>query len=309
MTDLVPKKKGDISRAERSRLTPLERVSDLLPLKRAHSMTRCALYWIPVRTFPIPADERIWLHTFLTRLASVLQKNYELRAEVFLQLKAVFPSLVETFNEKALELIPVMGLAQRPGKELPPTPTMDDLQPIIDGKEKYDFGKYIGDFCYWFVRKQQEKQRELFWGHGGMTILFLPPDPKTKVEPLQIPKGIRENPAFAELFKIFDPDQANADSHAMGDAFRKKSLELFAEDLKKNVQLKGMPFVIPLLSTRDFFDRSDSECKKWFELFDLYVNESPLDVGIVVATKLDVEDELINILRQMSEEGLSYPSR
>jgi hypothetical protein len=290
-----------------TRLTPLDRGASLLPLKRAEQLTRCALFWIPVSSFPIPSDQRVWLNIFLDRLSQSMTEVHELRAEIFLQCKTVYPTLLDTFIDKSHDLIPLMGLSQRPGQDLPPIPTIKDLQPVIDGKEPYDFAKYMGDFCYWFVRKQEKAQRELFWGFGGMSILYLAADPNTKVAPLKIPKFVREHPNFAELFKTFDPDQINADAHALGDGFRKKSLEIFSEDIKKNVQLKGMPFVIPLLSTRDFFSRPEQECKKWFELFDLYVNESPSDKGIVIATKLDLEDELIGILERMKDEGLRYP--
>jgi hypothetical protein len=292
-----------------SRLTPLDRGPALLPLKRAEQLTRCALYWVPVSSFPIPSAQRAWLNSFLDRLSQTMLDAHKLRAEVFLQYKTIYPELLETFTDKSFELIPVMGFSKRPGQELPPIPTLEDLQPLIDGKEKYDFGKYVGDFCYWFLRKKQKQQRELFWGHGGMTILFLPPDPKTDVQPLRIPKCVRENPTFVELFKIFDPDQVNANAHALADGFGKKSLEMYAEEIKKNLQLKGMPFVIPLLSTRDFFSQPEEECKKWFGLFDVYVNESPLDKGVVIATKLDVEEDLIGILKQMKEEGLGYPDK
>jgi hypothetical protein len=290
-----------------SRLSPLAQDTDLLPLRRAHQMTRCALYWVPVSSFPIPSAQRLWINSFLDRVLQLMQESHGLRAEVFLQCKTVFPSLVERLNENALDLTPLMGLAQRPGQEIPPIPTVEDLQQVLKEKEKYDFKKFVGDFCYWFIKKDAKKQRDLFWGYGGMTILFLAPDPSTKVAPLQIPKWIREDPGFAGLFKLFDPDQANANSHALLDGFRKKSLDLFAEDLKKNVQLKGMPFVIPLLSTRDFFNRPEEECKKWLELFDLYVNESPADDGVLIASKLDVEEELIAILNQMKADGLQYP--
>ncbi|MGO9086263.1 MAG: hypothetical protein ACLP6G_13090 [Terriglobales bacterium] len=291
---------------DKSRLTPLDRGPELLPLKRAEQLTRCALYWIPVNAFPIPSAQRQWLDSFLDRLSEMMRKKHALRAELFLQYKTVYPALLERFLDNARDLIPLMGLGQCPGKELPPIPSIKDLQPLIDGKEEYDFGKYVGDFCYWFVRKHEKKQRELFWGYGGVTILFLTPDPNTKVEPLPIPKGTREYPVFADLFKRFDPDEANATAHALGDSFRKKSLELFSQEIQKNVQLKGIPFVVPLLGTRDFFNRPEEECKKWFELFDVYVNESPADKGIVIASKLDVEEDLIGIVRQMKTEGLRY---
>jgi hypothetical protein len=292
---------------DQSRLTPLDRGPELLPLKRAERLTRCALYWIPVNAFPVPSAQREWLNVFLDHISQLMQKKYKLRSELFLQYKTVYPALLQPFLENAHKLIPIMGFGQVPGKELPPFPTMEDLQPFIDGKEKYDFGKYVGDLCYWFVRKQEKKQRELFWGYGGVTILYLAPDPKTKVEPLPIPKGAREHPVFADLFKRFDPDEANATAHALTDGFRKKSLELFADEMKKNVQLMGMPFVIPLLATRDFFNRPEEEVRKWFELCDLYVNESPADKGIVIASKLDVEEDLVGIVKQMKEDGLRYP--
>jgi hypothetical protein len=293
-------------RKDGSRLTPLESDADLLPLVRAREFTRCLLYWIPASPVPIPSVQRLWLNSFLDRLSLLMTKSHGLRSEVFLQYKTLIPDLYESFVDKALDLRPLMGLAQRPGQEIPPVPTLEDLQPIIEGKEKYDLGKFVGDFCYWFVRKNEKWQREQFWGHGGMTILYLAPDPATKTAPLRIPKYLREYPGFSELFKLFDPDQAVADAQALSDGFRKKSLEMYAEELKKSVQLKGIPFVIPLLSTRDFFNSPEDIFKKWFELFDIYVNESPADKGILIASKLDIEEDLIGILKEMKEEGLIY---
>jgi hypothetical protein len=290
-----------------SRLTPLDRGPELLPLVRARQLTLCLLYWIPVSGLPVPHRERRWLNALLDRLSLLLAKKHGLRPEVFLQYKTLVPDLRERFIDQALELRPLMGFAQRPGQEIPPTPTIEDLKGMFEGGEKYDIGKFVGDFCYWFVRKNEGPQREQFFGHGGMTILYLPPDPKTKVASLRIPKWVREHPSFGDLFKLFDPDQVVAGAHALGDEFRRKSVELYAEELKKNIQLKGIPFVIPWLSTRDFFDRPQDESKKWFELFDVYVNESPSDKGILIASKVDIEEDLIGILKEMKDEELIYP--
>ncbi len=80
-----------------SRLTPLDRSRDLLPLKRADQLTRCALYWIPVSAFPVPSGQRAWLDVFLDRVSDLMQKAHQLRAELFLQYKIVYPALLETF--------------------------------------------------------------------------------------------------------------------------------------------------------------------------------------------------------------------
>jgi hypothetical protein len=291
----------------RGRVSRLSGPEDLRPFRRAEAMTRCHLFWIPVSSFPIPSQQRLWLREFIDRLSKLLQDTLSLRGETFLQMKTVYPSLQETFIDTSHDFIPMMGLAKRPGKDLPPVPTMEDLQPIFEGKKKFDFNESIGDYCYWFVDKDGKKQRELFWGHGGMTLLFLAADPKTKAEPLPIPRFVRESPTFADLFKRVDPDRAVATALALGDSFRKKSLQLFAEDIKKNIQLKGVPFVIPLLASGDFFERPEEECKKWFELFDLYLRESPSDSGIVLAAKVDIEEPLIGLLEQMQADGYRYP--
>jgi hypothetical protein len=59
----------------------------------------------------------------------------------------------------------------------------------------------------------------------------------------------------------------------------------------------------------DFLDQPEEEAGKWFELFDIYVNESPADRGILLASRFDWEDDLIALLQQMKDEGLEYPRR
>lgn len=291
---------------QRSRLSDADPAKLLWPLRRAEKLTKCFLYWIPVRSFPIPLEQRAWLNAFIDRFSQLLEKEQGLRSECFLQLKTVYPALLETFIDKAHDLVPVMGFSHRPGVELPPIPTLKELQPILDGKEKYKFEDSIGDYCYWFLDKDQKTQRQLFWGNGGMSLLFMNPDPNTKVAPLPIPKGIRNHPTFMDLFKKNDPDKAFARANALKDSFRAKSLELFGQIIGGNLQLKGVPFIIPLLSTGDFFQRPNTECSTWFELFEVYLNESPKDQGILIASKLDLEDALINLLKQMTRDGLRY---
>ena len=47
--------------------------------------------------------------------------------------------------------------------------------------------------------------------------------------------------------------------------------------------------------------------KAWLELFPVYMRESPEDKGFLLATSLDVEEDLVEMLREMREEGWTYP--
>jgi hypothetical protein len=63
-----------------------------------------------------------------------------------------------------------------------------------------------------------------------------------------------------------------------------------------------------MLRSEDFFKQPEDECKKWFELFDVYINESPADRGILLASKNDLDEDLIPLLKAMADEKLEYPS-
>src|SRR5215472_2989319 len=239
----------EISTTERThiRLSPLSSSRRLLPLRRAEHLTHAFLYWIPVRSFPASCQERVWLTTFVEQLSRVLEDKFGLDSELFFQMKFVYPSLSESFLESAPELIPILGLGRRPGVGIPPIPTLEDLQPLIEGKKKFAFGDYVGDYCYWFLGKNEKKARELFLGYGGLTHIFLPSDPKRKPIKLPIPPKLREHPAFRDLFARIDPDQVVSRGRALSSDFLKRTIELYGADIPKNGQTMGIPYILPLL--------------------------------------------------------------
>src|SRR3984885_11147852 len=160
-----------------SRLSPLEETAQrLLPLRRAESLTDYFLYWIPVSARRVPLTQRVWLNAFLDRLSDYLVQKCEMRSEVFLQYKTVFPDLLEIFLDLSLDLIPIMGFGRKPGVPLPPIPDEEEIKKLGEGKA-FVFGDYVGDFTYWFLGKDERKERESFLGYGGMTLLFPAPEP------------------------------------------------------------------------------------------------------------------------------------
>jgi hypothetical protein len=288
----------------KKRLTPQDRSRDLLPFRRAEEVQRCFLYWAPAGPFPIPAGQRQWWLQFLDKLAETAGGRLGLRAETFLQVK---PASEEPLSRALLanmeEFVPLTGLSRRPGTKPPEPDLQQDVADLQAGRKKYNVNDYVTDFCYWFVDKSGAKQREALFGHGAMNLLFLKPDPKT--QPPEIPKirAVRESAAFQGV----DLDRMASQAYSLKDGWLAKSRELLGADLANHPHYRRIPFVVPLLSTQDFFSQTEEEVKKWFEIFDIYLGESPMDKGIVMASSVDFEKDLRELLHQMKEQGLKYP--
>jgi hypothetical protein len=288
------------------RLTPIDRQRELLPWRRAGDLTRCFLYWIPVNSFPAPVEQRAWLLHFFERLSCFLKDSEGLREEVFFQFKA-FNQLRNPFLNHQREFYPMIGLSRRPGAPGPKPASEEEIsamgREMLKTMKPPDVTKYIADYCYWFVKKAARKQRELFLGHAALTMLFLKPDPKTA--------SVRLPPQFQFLkerpdTKDFDLEGMIKTAVSLQDGFLSKSKQLFGAGLEDDPQFKGLLYVVPLLQTSDFFSQPEEEAKKWFELFDVYINESPPDKGILMAFKNDFEEQLVETLAKMKEEGLVY---
>jgi hypothetical protein len=207
--------------------------------------------------------------------------------------------------DKAIEFRPIPGICRRPGAAMPKPITEDDIAELIKGK-KFEFNDWVADYTYWFVNKLAARQRELFFGHGGMVNMFLKPDKKT--EPPIVPFSPAMRSAFP-IFQKFDIDAQVAQTFALADEFQDKSKKLFGNGLENDPQFRGLRFILPLLNAQNFFNEVPGEREKWFQLFDVYINESPADNGILLASAKDLDEPIIDLVRQMREENLEYPLR
>jgi hypothetical protein len=296
----------------RGRVTPIDRTADLLPWRRAPELTRCRLYWMPVSGFPLPGAQRGWVLEFLKRVIAAVRSSYKLRPEQFLQLKTAQQDLMEPLLNNMMELLPIMGLGRKPGTPLPPFPSQSEIQratkSVLDSLERDDAmplpdtRKHAPDYAYWFLDNADAHQRELFFGHGGLTIAFFKPDKEPP--PLPISQAQR---AKMPMLKELDLDKMWATAHALNNPFRGKSKELFGAGLENEPQAKGLPFILPLLDSADFFGQPEQTIKNCFELFDIYVRESPADNGILLAAKMDLDELLIGLLRDMRAQNMMYP--
>ena len=256
--------------AERERLTPIDRSAELLPWRRARELTRCALYWMPVASFPLASAQRGWLLEFLKRFTVLTAADGALRHEQFLQYKTIYPNLMRPLLDTMTDLMPVLGLGRRPGAPLPQFPSEQDIQkttkkmfeslkrdeplPMADPRQ------HMPDYAYWFLDKSHEQQRELFFGHGGLTLVALKPHGK-KPPPLLISKA---QMAKMPMFQKMDVEKIVARAASLEDPFLPKSKELFSAGLEQEPQTKGLPFILPLLDSADFFGQPEAVVKNCF---------------------------------------------
>lgn len=303
---MIQESKPD-SRRPTGRMTPLERNRELFPWRRAEQLTTCYVYWMPASAFPMPAAERAWFLEFIQRLADLMAKDFGLRPEVFLRIKALelSPALRTDFTKSAMDLRPMLGLSRRPDSKPPSLPTDQDLKDLQEGRKKFNFSDYVADYSYWFRTHALSKGLKTFFGYSGTTTIFLKPDPKTQPPQVRLPKAIREHPMMKQL----DVEQATAAAFALLADFPSKSKEVFGKGLEEDPQFKGLIYILPLLTSQNFFGQSEEVIESWFQLFDVYINESADDKGILMASKKNFEEDLIKLIDKMRVDGLEFPLR
>lgn len=277
----------------------------LHPLSRSSRTEACALYWMPVYSDPIEWREKQWLMAFFDELQKLLVEKYKLRQESFLQMKITAPigAPKDLLHENQMKLIPIMGLGLKPGAKLPPIPTEEDLKPVIEGKKKFIFNDYVGDYSMWLMARDERWKRSLFLGFGGYTMLYLLPDPKTTPPPIPDHPGIRSMPFFAEN----NVDGMWEITHLLNDDFCPRSKVVFGTNIDQHSNLEGTTFIIPLLNAQDFLQATKQEIEKWFTVFDVFIQESRQDNGIIIASKFDLDEDLTRILKTLRENEIEHP--
>ena len=290
---------------KRSRLAPLE-LPTLSPFMRAALIEDCSVYWIGVREFPLLPPQREWLLEFLKRLAVVMQDEYELREEWFLEFKALYPDLLNRFIDRSSAYIPMTGMTLIPGAAPVSAPAFEDVKRVVEESTKkgtpVDVAQWMPDHAHWFAMKDPEAQRADFFGHGGMFSLYMKADPKTSQLPPKLPRFITSHEAYNP-----ESERQYAMLAALQDGFLAKSKQKFGEPFREDPSYRGLLFVLPLLSGASLVNATPDARAEWFELFDGYCIESKPDKGVVLACKDPQFDEhLIGILEGMRDDKLRY---
>ena len=303
MRDFTVGEAGDGHQPSAPRRPRLDKI-ELHPWMRAQTMEDCYLYWMPVHAFPLDRSESTWLIEFMDRFSRALDEEHNLRAEIFLQFRTASNEVSDSFRAYSMKCKTLLGLGRKPGADLPSIPTKEELEELAKDGKSLDPSQWVGDYCYWFRTKRPEEQRRRFLGYGGMTTLFLLPDPKTT--PPRFPFTPRFR-AAVPAFSLYDIDSLIQGAFSLKDGFLQKSKSLFGAGLEDKPEYSAIMYIIPLLASGHFFAVSADERSRWFQLFDVYLNESPNDRGVLLAFQKNYEPLLIETLRGMKADGLLYP--
>ncbi|MGH9439782.1 MAG: hypothetical protein ACRD22_18375 [Terriglobia bacterium] len=286
-----------------ARLTALATKSELQPWVRAKRQAGCLLYWLPVSVFPAPAEQRKWILSFIQNLSKLVTQKFGLRPELFIQDETLKSHLREAFLGASMELRPLVGFSRRPDAPLPPLSRGESPAGADPGRP--DPSRPSFPRCYWIRGRAIEKNLDALFGYSGTTLIFLKPDPKTKPPEFNLPKMMTEHP----LAKGIDLKAKVANAFVSLDCFLPKSKEVFGKGVESHTLFRAIPFILPQLNSSDFFSHKEDEVAQWFDLFDVYLSESADDRGLLLASRLDFEHYLVELLAQMREDGLNYPER
>jgi hypothetical protein len=324
-----------------NKVSARELSEQILPWRLAEALRSCHLFWIPARLGDIPRGQREWLLVFFSHFAKFVQSDLELRGEIFISAQTVHEnsSLKDIYLNAMLSDTPLAGRCRRIQQRERALPTQKDIDDLAAGKKKYSPYDYVSENAYWFLSREDRELRERYLGYGGLSMLYRGPDVRTSLPaphvpanmPLIIPKFIRNNPSMKVLLEGFDPrnpgatplfltgnpgmksvfstlkaDKLQEKAELLQSSFGAKSKEIFGDGMPRDITFEGLPFLLPQLCTQDFFTSADKEIRRWFELFDIYVRESPEDEGIILACRDNLTTPIVGVIKKMRSEGYRY---
>jgi hypothetical protein len=313
----------------------------LLPWRWAESMRSCSLFWIPVNLGSIPRGQREWLLEFFLRLSAHLSESNGLQAEHFMQMQVIDENeqLRKAFTNAIMKESPMLGRAWLPRGKQPIPPSDQEVELLASKKKEFRPYDYAPQQAWWFLSRDADALRERYLGYGGLTIFFLKPDkeeniavvppaadtqiiipkflrnhPGLKVlledfdphKPRQIPGFLRNHAAMKQVFSVLDADKMQEKSKALVSSFRSQTKEIFGAGIPRDLEYEGILFVLPKLASQDFFSQTEQQIRRWFEIFDVYINESHEDEGIILACKDNLTSLIRSIVGEMRREGYRY---
>jgi hypothetical protein len=314
----------------------------LIPWRRADSIEDIVLLWMPCQYPEMPLGQRDWFNLFLDRWLQILASEHGLADEFFVQMETIQgkKKLADRFYENLITEQPLMGRSISSLRETPKgVPAEEETKLLISGKTKYDYRALSAPRACWLRGGDHVALRAAYLGYGGSTILLLPRTEESQerekglrelISMVQLPAFMSKNPEMVRLVAGLDPERPldppafiknhPARAHFSGilgqkrnpeqllerTIFGKKTKELFGDSLKTTPGYQGIPFVLPRFSSAEFFRSTAEERASWFQLFDVYLRESPEDNGLLLAAKPELLPGIVNVVNSLREDGYRY---
>jgi hypothetical protein len=291
----------------------------------------------------MPESQRAWLSRFLDRWFAELSSEHGLVDEVFMQLDVLQKEkqLSDGFYANLLKEQPLVGRSISSLQSQPKgAPTDAEIDLLTKGKVKYDFHAMTEPRACWFRNSDTSSLRGTYLGFGGMTILlmqkpaedqkdeeelgqmisrvrlpaFMRNEPRLKMlveglnpqKPFEPPFFIRNHPAMAQLHAMGGLRKRNPQKQMQKVMFGLKTKEVFGGSLKADPAYAGIPFLLPRLSSAEVFHSTAEERASWFQLFDVYLRESPEDGGMLLLARPDLLSGIVQTVTALRNDGYRY---
>jgi hypothetical protein len=281
---------------------------DFAPWTHAETLTSAHLFWLPVSGFPLRHNERVWLLQFLTCFSDLLQAKHALRCEAFVDFQQLSPEPSRALRSYVARNQALLGFFRSSDTDDSPLLTDEQAQQSLQQiSAAEEISMPTNKRLLWFLNRRLGEQLDLFFGHGGVSLAYMPPDPKTVPPPLPFTPELRaSHPAFQRQ----DVDGMIQAVYAERDAFLGKSKLLFGKHMQDKAEWENTRFILPRFSSKQFFEASDALRNKWFSLAPVYLSESEEDKGILLCfQKSAYLVALRETIQTMNHRGLSYTSR
>jgi hypothetical protein len=285
----------------------------------------------------------LFFERWFARLASEhgLREEYFIQLETLQKEK----KLSDEFYANLMRDKPFMGRSISSLRDQPKgAPTEEETDRLIKGKVKYNYHAMSASRACWFRGSDSAVLRATYLGFGGMTILLTPRSEENSEEdrkrekqlgqlisrlklpaflckdadmvalvggldpqkPLEPPAFIRNHPARAYFHATAGPENADAKRLMQRVVFGRKTKEIFGGSLKAEHSYAGIPFVLPRLSSAEIFRSSAEERASWFQIFDVYLRESPEDQGMLLLTRYEFLSEIVDVVTSLRNDGYRY---
>lgn len=287
-----------------SALPPVER---LLPFRYAESFTGGSLYWLPIDSFPIRAAERQRILPLLTGLVQALEKSLKAPAACFWSqegMSPVTPKMRDQFFDDLYRLQPAAGYQRRTGQVIQMLDGDELVREVQALTGPLDVAKYQHFLSFWCTAVEVEYFVENYFGYSFATVMLLANSPAAP-PPVKLPAFLLKHPGFKPLVDDTPPEALAKKMAAAGHPFGKMSRELFGEGFARPSYVKAMPFIVPDLVASDFFSQGRKLTDALFALTPVYIRESKVDQGVLIASREPLHELLIELLAGVPQKEVS----
>lgn len=277
-----------------------EAAEALKPWVRAESLTRCTLYWAGVSSTPMRQSEQEWFLAFLQAFVRTCKEQGWMPC-FFLDVETIERYCQDRFLDESIHYRVFPAYTRTPWGPLPQPIPAEETDAIRKMEKPFVLSTYLRGYAQWFRRFQPDKVLPAYFGFGGATLLFVPPDPAAAPPLPDFSPGVKKSPLLKDAFAAGDPIEEMKTLLLLKHKAFAALKAAFSKGAENHTGLKSMPLLIPRLRSQDFFSLESEVLDALFEASPVYLAESPEDRGILIASAKPIDEVLATLVAGVNE--------